>query len=420
MPPASEPVNRKSSCRGSRQGVAEGAVGTRAVLVDRRPGVADDLGVGGVSRLLFVPTGRSQSISGSSVTSLTSRKFIGRFFILEKALRGPACRFFGNRHQLCWTQRRIADVKRRRAELRRRSSARTAFLSGSPSTHFLGSTREQRSQMLRSNIVCGGDEAFQLPVSMIYTPMRTPMDGRTWRVLCWILWEAQNRRRWPDQDDEPADICVRYSAHEMRRGAGLESENGYAGVREALGNLTRVRFDVEEAECSGGRVLLRAHERPGPHFDVVLARELVNSNWRPLSTYALLNMDHIRNLRQPLDFAIYARACLVARARHPQFAISLSEINSIMGTQHTSWSALQRPFLGACVRVAAEVKGTFLIQGWCGGDFRGLDRLLVRVGAEGEPMKTSFPIRHRARFFRVQPAGWEPFVLARSSDAPSL
>jgi hypothetical protein len=131
-------------------------------------------------------------------------------------------------------------------------------------------------------------------------------------------------------------------------------------------------------------------------------------------------MDHIRGLRQPLDFAIYARACEVARARQPQFEMSLADVAWISGSkQGTSWSALRRPFLGACERVAALVGGRLLIQAWCGGDYHGADSFLVRVGVHGHSMNGRFPARHRAYYFEVDPTGSRRYEIPATSRLPS-
>ena len=262
-----------------------------------------------------------------------------------------------------------------------------------------------------------------MPASMIYTPMSSPLDGGSYRVLSWILWEAHYNDRWPRLEDEPGDLLVRYCGNAMRDGAGLDREKGYAGVRNALQTLTRIRFLVPGSTPAGsaGNLIADAIECPGPHFDVRLPADLSAANWRPLSHYALLNLDHIRRLRQPLDFAIYARACHVARAGQPQFEIGLAEIASISGTkQQPGWAALRRLFLGSCARVAAAVDGRFVIQAWCGGDHHGADRFLVRVGRPGLAMNTRFRPRHRAYFFEVDPSGHRRFIPPKATRREGL
>ena len=262
--------------------------------------------------------------------------------------------------------------------------------------------------MSRPTIVEGGNQAFQLPASMIHTPMTTQLDGHAFRLLYWILWEAHRHERWPRQEDEPSALEVRYCGNAMRAGAGLTTENGYRGVRAALESLASVKFQGVDDEIWGfqGGIVAGFRELPGPNFQVMLPAVLAAANWRPLARYALLNMDHIRRLRQPLDFAVYVRACEVARARQPQFELSLADIAWISGSrQGTSWAALRRPFLGACERVAALAGGRFLIQAWCCGDYHGADSFLIRVGVHGRPMNHRFPVRHRALYFEVDLAG---------------
>jgi hypothetical protein len=126
--------------------------------------------------------------------------------------------------------------------------------------------------MSKPTIVQGGSQAFQLPSSMVHTPMTTQLDGRTLRVLYWIMWEAHDRARWPRQEDEPSDVEVRYCGNAMRAGAGLETDNGYRGVRSALERLARVQFQgVDDDVWGPGRhIVTDFAELPGPHFQVVL------------------------------------------------------------------------------------------------------------------------------------------------------
>jgi hypothetical protein len=267
--------------------------------------------------------------------------------------------------------------------------------------------------MSTCTIVRGGDQAFQLPSSMIHSLMTVPINGQVLRLLYWILWEAQKEQRWPSPDEDPHSIVVRYCGHAMRKGAALDSENGYGALREALRRLSRVRFvGCDVGEESAGHVVAEFVERPGPHFDVVLPAVLSGANWRPLARYALVNMDHIRGLRQPLDFALYTRACEVARAYEPRFEMRIQDIASISGAQtQPNWPTLRRPILGACERVAKQTNGRFILQAWCAGDQIGFDRILVRVGLDGQRMRFQFPPRHRAHFFEVDPRGWRRLAL---------
>lgn len=263
--------------------------------------------------------------------------------------------------------------------------------------------------MSNTSIVRGGAEAFQLPTPMIYCPMSEPLDGRTYRVLFWILWDAHKRGLWPGPDDDPVDRHERYSGIDLLDGAGLQSDNGYKGLRAALQKLSGVYFiDDESGGAPGEHLPILLEERPGPHFDLLLPRALAATHWTPLSRYALLNMDHIRGLREPLDFAIYARACHVARARHPQFEIDIDEIAAIGGFAQASWASLRRPFVGACERVARRVGARLLIQGWCSGHYAGIDRLLVRVGTPGNKIDARFRPQPSSKVFEVDDKGWRP------------
>ena len=254
--------------------------------------------------------------------------------------------------------------------------------------------------MSRKTIVEGGHQAFQLPVPMLEWLFSGKLGGRALRVLLWILWDAQQRDVWPQLEDEPVDKIVRLARRDLSAGAGLDPDNGHAGVRDALRRL---------ADLGSGDLPTLLNEGPGPYFDVLLPRALAEENWRPLERYALLNMDHIRQLREPLDFALYACACLVARARRPQFELTLDEIAGAAGSRQVNWDASRRPFRGACERVARVTGARLLIQGWCGGDHAGIDRLLVRVGLPGQAMDTRFRPQVSQRFFEADPDGWRPF-----------
>ena len=163
---------------------------------------------------------------------------------------------------------------------------------------------------------------------------------------------------------------------------------------------------------SSRRSVFTAHPLPDPgvsraarpHFDVVLSAALVAEHARPLGRYALLSMEHIRRLRQPLDFAIYARACIVARARQPRFPLNLDEIARICGTkQEVAWRTLRRQVLPAFARVCAATGGRIFIQAWCEGDYHGVDHLSCHVGMAGDgisPFHAKAPshlLRRRAR-----------------------
>ena len=264
--------------------------------------------------------------------------------------------------------------------------------------------------MSERTIVKFGHQAFQMPASMLYWLTTGLLGGRALRVLHWILWDAHARDLWPGLEDEPTDRIVRIVGMDLRAGAGLDGDNGYAGLRAALTEFAGVGFIDDGTGSDAVRFLpMLLEERPGPHFDILLPRRLAEENRRPLGLFALLNMDDVRGLRQPLDFALYARACQVARQRRPQFEITLDEIARITGSPQVGWSALSGTFSGACVRVARRTGARLLVQGWCGGDHAGIDRLLVRVGMPGQPMDRRFRPQLAQRLFEVDKTGWRKF-----------
>ena len=264
--------------------------------------------------------------------------------------------------------------------------------------------------MEKATIVLGGKHGYQAPVSLVYRVPTTRLDGKAWRILFWMLWEAHAHGRWGRIEDSQVDLEVRYHAQDMLCGAGLVGEKGYRVLRVALEQLQSVRF-----HGSPDPLILGFVERPGPHFDVVLSAALAAEHARPLGRYALLSMEHIRRLRQPLDFAIYARACLVARARQPRFPLHLDEIAWICGTkQDLAWRTLRRQILPAFARVCAATGGRIVIQAWCEGDYHGIDHLLCHVGMAGDGLSPRFTPRRRAIFFDVGPTGAAPLA------APSL
>ena len=200
------------------------------------------------------------------------------------------------------------------------------------------------------------------PASLVYRVRTTRLDGQARKILFWMLWDAHARSRWGRIDDPQVDLEVRYHAQDMLCGAGLIGEKGYRGLRVALEQLQAVRF-----HGAPDPLILGFVERPGPHFDVVLSAALAAEHARPLGRYALLNMEHIRCLRQPLDFAIYARACLVARARQPRFRLHLDEIAWI-AARSKMWHGARcgGRFSGLCPRLRGD-GGRIIIQAWCEG-----------------------------------------------------
>jgi hypothetical protein len=255
--------------------------------------------------------------------------------------------------------------------------------------------------MNRPTIVQGGKHGIQVPASLVFLVPSTPFHGTTCKVFAWILWETNRRNLWPSVDDEPLGAIVRYCARDMLEGAGLASRNGYGELRKSMRQLRDARFSDTTAP-----LIIDYTERPGPHFDIALPTELFFAHARPLSRYALLSMQHIRNLKQSLDMALYARACLVARARHPRFEIGLDEIAWITGsTQHTSWRTLRRKVLASFIRVCAATQGRVVIQGWCSGDYPGIDRLLCHVGLATDTDLPRFHPRPQAIVLDVRPKG---------------
>ena len=259
--------------------------------------------------------------------------------------------------------------------------------------------------MEKATIVLGGKHGYQAPVSLVYRVPTTRLDGKAWRILFWMLWEAHAHGRWGRIEDSQVDLEVRYHAQDMLCGAGLVGEKGYRVLRVALEQLQSVRF-----HGSPDPLILGFVERPGPHFDVVLSAALAAEHARPLGRYALLSMEHIRRLRQPLDFAIYARACLVARARQPRFPLHLDEIAWIAAPSRIWHGASRRQTLPAFARVCVATGGRIVIQAWCEGDYHGIDHLLCHVGMAGDGLSPRFTPRRRAIFFNVGPTGAAPLA----------
>lgn len=250
-------------------------------------------------------------------------------------------------------------------------------------------------------IVLGGNGAFQMPRWLVNAVPITFIDGRACKLLLWILWEAHAKSRWPAAGQEPEDMLVRYHAQDMLAGVGLKATEGYAGIRDALGQITALRYHGLPDPLVPSFI-----ELPGPHFDVLLSAELAALHARPLGQYGLLNMDHVRQLKTPLDISLYARACHVARARQPQFEIMLDEIACLCGTtQQVSWRTLRRQLLDAITRVCAATGGRVHVQGWCSGDRPGVDRLRCHVSVVGAKVAPRCPPRHGAIYFDVQSDG---------------
>ena len=63
------------------------------------------------------------------------------------------------------------------------------------------------------------------------------LGDRALKVLHWILWDAHTRNLGPEVENEPKDRIARLVGEDLRAGAGLQTDNGYAGVRAALDEL---------------------------------------------------------------------------------------------------------------------------------------------------------------------------------------
>lgn len=259
--------------------------------------------------------------------------------------------------------------------------------------------------MGRATIVVGGNDGFQLPAPLIFLEPTTMLGSAACKVFAWMLWHAHRTHLWRRAETEEDGIAVRFHGRDMLNGAGFASRKGYGELRAALSALAGARFRGTDA-C----LVSSYDERPGPHFDVTFPPELIIAHARPLARYALVNMAHIRALKQPLDMAIYARACLVARARHARFEIGLDEMAAIAGaTGYISWSVLRRQVLASFVRVCAATGGRIVIQGRCSGDRPGVDRLLCHVGLATDVERPRFHPRPQAIVIDVTPAGASRF-----------
>lgn len=270
--------------------------------------------------------------------------------------------------------------------------------------------------MTRKTIVLGGNAAYQLPAALVSAVPSTPIDGGAAKVLSWLLWEAHSNSRWPKQDDDPAEMLVRYHAVDILAGAGLPHRD-YQRLRDAFRQLLNLR-------CHGfpDAFVLDVTELPGPHFEVCFSAFLAECNCHPLAQYALLSMDHIRKLGTTLEVALYARACQVARQKRPVFEIGLLDIAWLCNSvQAISWRTLRRHVLQSLSRICAATGARVVMQGWCCGDFHGVDRLRCHVGLEGETRMPRFPPRHGALYFDIGPNGWRrivPSVAAKEQQPP--
>jgi hypothetical protein len=259
----------------------------------------------------------------------------------------------------------------------------------------------RHSSQPKETIVRGGNDAFQVPLPLIHAEPTTPMDGRACRVLAWILAEAHASSLWPTVDQEPADTLVRHQGQALLAGAGLDPRQGYNGLRKALAQVVALQYDGIQ-----GSLIWDCSERPGRNFDILLSATLMQLHARPLGSYALLNMAHVRQLTEALDLALYARACHVARAWHPVFEMSINEVACYCRTgQVISWRSLRRQFLASITRVCAATGGRCVVQGWCSGEIAGIDRLRIHVGMANDNGVPKLRLQHGAIFFDVRPQG---------------
>ncbi len=254
--------------------------------------------------------------------------------------------------------------------------------------------------MSRKTIVEGGHQAFQLPVPMLEWLFSGKLNGRALRVLLWILWDAQQRDVWPQLEDEPVDKIVRLARRDLSAGAGLDPDNGYAGVRDALRRL---------ADLGSGDLPTLLNEGPGPYFDVCCPARSRKRTGDPSNDMRCSTWITSANCAsRSISRSTRARAWSPERGT-PSSSSRSTRSPGPTGSRQVNWDASRRPFRGACERVARVTGARLLIQGWCGGDHAGIDRLLVRVGLPGQAMDTRFRPQVSQRFFEADPDGWRPF-----------
>lgn len=250
-----------------------------------------------------------------------------------------------------------------------------------------------------------GSQAYQLPAELVISPTTIPLNGPCRRVLAWILWDVARQGLWP-AEEEPAPIRLRHYLADIRAGAGLEGGNDYRSVTAALATLAQARYVFSLGEEHVGFPILQEVTRLRGHFvEYVVSSFLADRHQRPLDRYALLNLEQIRELQRPLDFLVYERACLVARMRHPQFTMGLWDLAMGIREESASWTALRRPFLGACQRVAAVVEARFRIEAWCSGEAACLDTFRIMPRRLADRSNSGLRRRPRALLFEVDATG---------------
>lgn len=251
----------------------------------------------------------------------------------------------------------------------------------------------------------GGDQAFQIPHILVGAPTLLPVNNIAKRVFSWILWDAARKGAWPRNEDPAGRIRFRHAAACMRAGAGLDRAKDYRAIRASLHKLELEQF-IFPVEGGGTFLvpMLRDVEwLPGHHVEYDLSEELVALHRQPLGRYALLNLDHIREMKRPLDHLIYEHACLVARMRQPQFTLHLWQIARAVDVASGSWSAVRRQFLGACQRVAAITCVQFHIVARCTGDAPCIDTFRILPQRLGAPPPSKRELR--SLLFHVDAGG---------------
>ena len=248
-----------------------------------------------------------------------------------------------------------------------------------------------------ADFVRKGPQAFQLPASLVFAPTTIPLNGPARRVLSWVLWDAAQQELWPTYQHEPMPIVVRRHADDIRAGVGLEAARDYRTLNAALRRLAQARLVFKmDGEQVGVPIFQQVDFLPGSHVEYVLSAPLARLHWRPLNRYALVNLEHIRRLKRPLDHLVYEHACLVARMQRPQFMLQLMDLVEVANIPSGCWSAVKRPFLGACRRVAAAVGAQLRVIAWCAGDASCADTYRIlpqRLGAAA-PAKRQPRSRH--------------------------
>lgn len=256
-----------------------------------------------------------------------------------------------------------------------------------------------------------GNACFQLPSALIDTIPTRPLGGAARRSLAFLLWEAHRGERWPGAGEHPAPVAVHLPLADIRTGAGLEAAKDYRAVRQALDALTEtvLVLALDDGEVVTCPILCDWTTRPGLTAHLTLSDTLAALHARPLDRYALLNIVQMRDLKKPADLHLYTRACLVARQRRPVYELPLASFARMAGLPGAEWSALRRPLVGACRRVAARTGIRFRLQAWCSGRRDGIYSLRVEVATGKRPwlLLRSY---HRSIHLEIDAGGVRPFA----------